>query len=575
MLQRLRQISISSSLRGAFLTGALLTLIVSSVSLYSWHEQSSQIRYSLDEYFPRIHAAFLIEGNLNLVVDQLNEFLLAPNTTVRLQLRNQIIQHLDKIERLSQGLSPAERQQLGVILQESRALLAELDRVLYNMFLVREKVGELAARIDWLHDDFTTELNSLVQDFTWQQGTLLDQIEARQGDARQYLKRAREVQNEQQQVYTLARIENQIVDDLRDRLNELKSGNDDGMLVETHIRYLENLKKTADENIRALDDWPSTITLRQTIDELLEIGMVKNNMPDTMRDYVSAQKALVEASRSREATLGRFRTLLEAQLGSSHQQMQMFNQRMAQIVRVSGGLILVATLLALLLAWGLNHYFIRSRLVKRFTALNQAVVQIGLGRTEATIPGQAEQARTTLSKAEGLINRIDAIIRSLRQFTRRAELETPLHPVDLRQTFTVAWELLAMRHKPQQGTLVIPDDTVWILGDEVRVHQVLVNVLSNALDACPHAAQITVSWQIQGGRLCVLIADNGPGWPAALLPSLLKPFTTSKTVGLGIGLSICVSLMTQMEGALRLASTFTRSACVVLEFNLTDVKDVE
>lgn len=46
-------------------------------------------------------------------------------------------------------------------------------------------------------------------------------------------------------------------------------------------------------------------------------------------------------------------------------------------------------------------------------------------------------------------------------------------------------------------------------GDEVRVHQVLVNVLSNALDACPHAAQITVSWQIRGGRLCVLIADNG------------------------------------------------------------------
>ena len=664
MLQRLRQISISSSLRGAFLMGALLTLIVSSVSLYSWHEQSSQIRYSLDEYFPRIHSAFLIEGNLNLVVDQLNEFLLAPNTTVRLQLRNQIIQHLDKIERLSQGLSPAERQQLAVILQDSRALLAELDRVLYNMFLVREKVGELSARIDWLHDDFTTELNSLVQDFTWQQGTLLDQIEARQGDAAQYLKRSREVQNEQQQVYTLARIENQIVDDLRDRLNELKSGNDDGMLVETHIRYLENLKKTSDENIRALDDWPSTITLRQTIDELLEIGMVKNKMPDTMRDYVTAQKALVEASRAREATLGRFRTLLEAQLGSSHQQMQMFNQRMGQIVRVSGGLILVATLLALLLAWGLNHYFIRSRLVKRFTALNQAVVQIGLGQTEATIPvygrdelgriagllrhtlgqfnaqkqqleqeigerkaieadlratqdeliqtaklavvgqtmttlaheinqplnalsmylftagraieqGQTEQARTTLSKAEGLINRIDAIIRSLRQFTRRAELETALHPVDLRQTFTVSWELLAMRHKPQQGTLLIPDDTVWILGDEVRVHQVLVNVLSNALDACPHAAQITVSWQIQGERLCVLIADNGPGWPAALLPSLLKPFTTSKAVGLGIGLSICVSLMTQMEGALRLASTFTRSACVVLEFNLTDVKDVE
>lgn len=56
-------------------------------------------------------------------------------------------------------------------------------------------------------------------------------------------------------------------------------------------------------------------------------------------------------------------------------------------------------------------------------------------------------------------------------------------------------------------------------GDEVRVHQVLVNVLSNALDACPHAAQITVSWQIQGGRLCVLIADNGS---AGLRPYSLR-----------------------------------------------------
>lgn len=596
--QRLRQVSISTSLRCAFLMGALLTLIVSSVSLYSWHEQSSQIRYSLDEYFPRIHSAFLIEGNLNLVVDQLNEFLQAPNTTVRLQLRTQIIQHLDTIERLSRGLSFRERQQLTVILQDSRSLLSELDRALYNMFLLREKVSELSARIDWLHDDFTTELNSLVQDFTWQQGTLLDQIASRLGDTAQYLKRSREVQNEQQQVYTLARIENQIVDDLRDRLNELKSGRDDDIQVETHIRYFENLKKTADENIRMLDDWPGTITLRQTIDELLDMGIVKNKMPATMREYVTAQKALEDASRTREATLGRFRTLLEAQLGSTHQQMQMFNQRMEQIVRVSGGLILVATALALLLAWVFNHYFIRSRLVKRFTLLNQAVVQIGLGGTETAIPvygndelgriagllrhtlgqlnvqkqqleqeitdrkvieadlratqdeliqtaklavvgqtmttlaheinqplnalsmylftarraieqTQTEQASMMLGKAEGVIGRIDAIIRSLRQFTRRAELEISLHSVDLAQMFSAAWELLAMRHRPLQATLVLPQGTATVSGDEVRTQQVLVNVLANALDVCGQGAVITVNWQMQGKTLNVFIGDNG------------------------------------------------------------------
>ena len=72
-----------------------------------------------------------------------------------------------------------------------------------------------------------------------------------------------------------------------------------------------------------------------------------------------------------------------------------------------------------------------------------------------------------------------------------------------------------------------------------------------------------------------VIGDNGPGWPEALLPSLLKPFTTSKEVGLGIGLSICVSLMEQMKGELRLASTMTRNACVVLQFRLTDVEDAK
>ena len=189
--------------------------------------------------------------------------------------------------------------------------------------------------------------------------------------------------------------------------------------------------------------------------------------------------------------------------------------------------------------------------------------------------GQTDQAKTTLLKGEGLVSRIGAIIRSLRQFTRRADQDIALKPVDLTQTFNAAWELLAMRHKPQQAVMFLPETNAWVRGEEVRLQQVLVNILANALDACPGGAEINVSWQREGDTLCVLIADNGPGWPEHLLPTLLKPFTTSKDVGLGIGLSICVSLMTQMEGELRLASTVTKNACVVLQFKMMDVNDVE
>ncbi|UAN44549.1 HAMP domain-containing protein [Serratia sp. JSRIV001] len=655
-----KRLTISACLRGAFLTGALLTLTVSGVSLYSWHEQSSQVRYALDDYFPRIQSSFVIESNLNTLVDQLNEFLQAANTNARLQLRNQIVDHLEQIEQASMQLDNPERQQIQATLAESRQLLGRLDNALYNMFIAREKVNEIAARISWLHDDFTTELNSLVQDFSWQQGALLDQMETGSGQALPRLQASlREVQSEQQQVYALARIENQIADALRDRLNELQSGAEEPTSVAEHVRYLAYLKKTANDNMQGLQAHPSTITLRQTIDELLETGIAENSMPAAMKDYHQAQRALTLATQAKEATLARFRTQLESQLSNSHQQMQTFNHRLEQIIRVSGRLIVIATLLAMLLVYLLNHYFIRSRLVKRFTLLNQVVVRIGLGETNAAIPvyggdelgriarllrrtlgqlnqqksrleqeiterkgieqhlratqdelvqaaklavvgqtmttlaheinqplnalsmylftarhavekQQPEAATLALTKADGLIGRMDAIIRMLRQFTRRTEQDSPSQPVDLRQSLIAAWELLALRHQPLRGELRLPDGAPNVLGDEVRIQQVLVNLMSNALDACQERPLLQISWQRQASGWQVLLWDNGPGWPLARAESLLKPFTTSKSVGLGIGLSISLSLMQQMGGSLHLASTLTQNACVVLQFQPVD-----
>ncbi|WP_434641071.1 two-component system sensor histidine kinase PgtB [Klebsiella sp. I138] len=657
----IKNLTISASLRGAFLTGALLTLVVSGVSLYSWHEQSSQIRYALNDYFPRIQTSFLIENNLNTLVDQLNEFLLAANTTSRLQLRNQILQHLDDIDTLSQRLDMPERQQIELTLRDSRQLLARLDRSLYNMFIAREKVNEITARINWLHDDFTSEMNSLVQDFSWQQGALLDQMEDKQGTSVHRLQaNLRAVQGEQQQVYTLARIESQIISDLRDRLTEVQSITEGDGNVEGHIRYLTYLKQTADENMHLLEGYPSTITLRQTIDELLDTGIAENKMPAAIREYIEAQQALSQVTQAKDTTLARFRAQLESQLSDSHNKMRTFNQRLEHTMWFSGSLILIATLLALALAYLLNHYFIRSRLVKRFSQLNQAVVRIGLGDVNAAIPvygedelgrigkllrhtlGQLNQQRllleqeiaerkridthlrttqdelvqtaklavvgqtmTTLaheinqplnalsmylysartaiqnqqpasasqmlSKAEGLIGRIDAIIRNLRQFTRRSEADAPASVVDLRRAFVSAWELLALRHKPLRGVLNLPSDMPQVLGDEVRIQQVLVNVLTNALDAAQEAPRICVEWTSTAEGWTVTIADNGCGWPLALAESLLKPFVTSKQLGLGIGLSISESLMIQMGGHLRLASTLENHACVVLQFLPTEI----
>ncbi|MGK7411989.1 hypothetical protein ACSQ9X_22880, partial [Salmonella enterica] len=69
-----------------------------------------------------------------------------------------------------------------------------------------------------------------------------------------------------------------------------------------------------------------------------------------------------------------------------------------------------------------------------------------------------------------------------------------------------AWELLAMRLQSRQGGLSLPTDTEWVSGDEVRIQQVLVYVLANALDACSLVGAIGVTCQTQGEALEVYIA---------------------------------------------------------------------
>ncbi|MEC5317984.1 ATP-binding protein [Brenneria populi subsp. brevivirga] len=649
--------TISNSLRWAFAFGAILTLSVSAISLYSWREQSSQIRYALNGYFPRIQASFILDDNLNILIKELNEFLTAESTSLRLQRREHIVSRLDIIRKASRQLTLADRNFLDATLEKMHSLLTRLDNILAANFVIQEKVNEITTRINWLHEDFNQELTSLSQDISWQQSSLLSQFSqnAKRNQHQRLQATLQNIQDELQLIYALAHIENQIVDDLREQLADRRSENKDG-----HIRYLHYLKQSADERIQQLSRYPSTITLRQTIDELLALGLEESKLPAILTERGRIQDSLRQTTLSKEVALGQFRRQIEQQLGNSHRQLQTFNLRLEQIMNISGMVIAIATLLALLFAFILNHVYIRSKLIKRFTLLNQAVSRLDYGDLNAAIPvyGRDElgriagllrntlaqirhqrsrleqeiterkaiennlrtaqdeliqaaklatvgQTMTTLAheinqplnalslylftseqamnqqdgdtvsanitKMRALLLRIDGIIRHLRQFSRRSDSDTPLAPIDLHQSALSAWELLALRHRPLNARLILPEKLDWAIGENIRVQQVLVNLLTNALEAVTETApRITLSQITQGGETLLLIEDNGPGWPLALAPRLLKPFTTSKDIGLGIGLSISRSIMRQCGGELYLASTLDRHALVILQFRKSD-----
>jgi two-component system phosphoglycerate transport system sensor histidine kinase PgtB len=112
-----------------------------------------------------------------------------------------------------------------------------------------------------------------------------------------------------------------------------------------------------------------------------------------------------------------------------------------------------------------------------------------------------------------------------------------------------------------------PTERLMVQANSLRLQQVLVNLLTNAIDAC--AAQgygrIELAWQQQGSVVQLTVHDNGPGLPEGVQQHLFEPFYTSKPNGLGLGLAISLSIMRDFGGSLSAGNHAQGGACFVLE----------
>jgi two-component system CheB/CheR fusion protein len=101
----------------------------------------------------------------------------------------------------------------------------------------------------------------------------------------------------------------------------------------------------------------------------------------------------------------------------------------------------------------------------------------------------------------------------------------------------------------------------FVHADAARFHQVLWNLLNNAIKFTPDGGRITVrTWDAEGGALAVEVSDTGIGIGPDLLPRIFDAFeqgadeVTHRFGGLGLGLAICKALMTAMGGQITAAS---------------------
>ncbi|WP_240782735.1 HAMP domain-containing protein [Escherichia sp. E2661] len=287
-----------------------------------------------------------------------------------------------KIQSINPHLDSVHQSALNQQVASSRKLLGNLDKALNEHNKENGKLDVISSRVNWLHDDFNNELNSLTQDLSWQQSSLLNQLSQRKDlHENQGLQNAlQSIQNELQLVFELSHIETEIVSTLKEMLNN------DTESLRQHIQYLDFLKHSIDENVRSLASYSSTITLHQTVYSLWELGTQQNYLPGTLSAWQQAQQTLMNTIRDKERVFMQIRGQLETQLGNSHQQLQTFNLRLEKIMQISGLLIFAAMVTALLFVILVNYFYIRPRMIRRFRLLNDAVVKLSNGELDADIP---------------------------------------------------------------------------------------------------------------------------------------------------------------------------------------------
>lgn len=181
-----------------------------------------------------------------------------------------------------------------------------------------------------------------------------------------------------------------------------------------------------------------------------------------------------------------------------------------------------------------------------------------------------------LQKIVRLSDRMTALVRQFSHFARRSDYQ--IKPIDLAPVVERSVEIFQSRLAEQPNVKIEWDAKSLkrqVHGDPLLVEQVLVNLISNAIDAIAEANRKSGSIQIigrpEGEFVMIDVVDNGAGIPQ-LEHDIFEPFVTSKEVGkgTGLGLSISYTIAQDLGGVLHLRNNVDQGATASLGLRAAD-----
>ena len=162
-----------------------------------------------------------------------------------------------------------------------------------------------------------------------------------------------------------------------------------------------------------------------------------------------------------------------------------------------------------------------------------------------------EEALSSFQRIDDLIERMGAITRQLKSYARKGG--EAFEPVDLRQAVSSALSMMepTLKSRMVKVTRALPRQPVMVMADRIRLEQVIINLLRNAVDATKDRPAPQIDLILSQGETAVLsVRDNGLGIKD--LDNLFEPFYTTKKPGEGVGLGLAISsgIMGELGGRL-------------------------
>jgi len=178
-----------------------------------------------------------------------------------------------------------------------------------------------------------------------------------------------------------------------------------------------------------------------------------------------------------------------------------------------------------------------------------------------------DETLSSFQRIDDLIERMGAITKQLKSYARRSS--DTFEPVNIGDALASSLSMMEPQLRQRRVTInrTLPDEPVMVMGDRVRVEQVMINLLRNALDATQAVDEAQIDLVLAAGTMAVLtVRDNGTGLKN--IDKLFEPFHSTKQPGEGVGLGLAISSGIVNELGGRLTARDAAAGGAVFEMRL-------